>query len=93
MLAEKSDGLTGQCIRTLATIDHVNHTNSNFRPSSSYANLVSRMCRRSLEDTSRTSKLSLRGRIEDLRAAAQVVKGRKVASNVKRAMIVPGSSV
>ncbi|SPQ23768.1 3ffe4c9e-ab5c-4e73-9622-25d277422c64 [Thermothielavioides terrestris] len=32
-------------------------------------------------------------RIEDLRAAAQVVKGRKVASNVKRAMIVPGSGL
>ena len=32
-------------------------------------------------------------RIEDLRAAAQVVKGRKVAPNVKRAMIVPGSGL
>jgi 3-isopropylmalate dehydratase len=32
-------------------------------------------------------------RIEDLRAAAQVVKGRKVASNIKRAMIVPGSGL
>ncbi len=30
-------------------------------------------------------------RIEDLRAAAQVVKGRRVASNVKLAMVVPGS--
>ncbi|MGE4238924.1 3-isopropylmalate dehydratase large subunit [Ramlibacter sp.] len=30
-------------------------------------------------------------RIEDLRAAASVVKGRKVASNVKLAMVVPGS--
>ena len=30
-------------------------------------------------------------RIEDLRAAAQVVKGRHVASNVKLAMVVPGS--
>lgn len=30
-------------------------------------------------------------RIEDLRAAAQVVKGKKVASNVKQALVVPGS--
>jgi 3-isopropylmalate/(R)-2-methylmalate dehydratase large subunit len=30
-------------------------------------------------------------RIEDLRAAAAVVKGRKVASSVKRALVVPGS--
>ena len=32
-------------------------------------------------------------RIEDLRAAASVAKGRKVASNVKQAMIVPGSGL
>ena len=32
-------------------------------------------------------------RIEDLRAAARVVKGRKVAANIKRAMIVPGSGL
>lgn len=32
-------------------------------------------------------------RIEDLRAAAQVVKGRKKASNVTRAMVVPGSGL
>ncbi|KAJ6077401.1 uncharacterized protein N7446_000337 [Penicillium canescens] len=32
-------------------------------------------------------------RIEDLRAAAKVVKGRKIASNIKRAMIVPGSGL
>ena len=32
-------------------------------------------------------------RIEDLRAAAQIVKGRKVAANIKRAMIVPGSGL
>jgi len=32
-------------------------------------------------------------RIEDLRAAANVVKGRKVADNVKLAMIVPGSGL
>ncbi|KAK4126655.1 putative 3-isopropylmalate protein [Parathielavia appendiculata] len=32
-------------------------------------------------------------RIEDLRAAAFVVKGKKVASNIKRAMIVPGSGL
>ena len=30
-------------------------------------------------------------RIEDLRAAAEVIKGRKVASNIKLAMVVPGS--
>jgi 3-isopropylmalate/(R)-2-methylmalate dehydratase large subunit len=30
-------------------------------------------------------------RIEDLRAAAQVIKGRQVASSVKLAMVVPGS--
>ena len=32
-------------------------------------------------------------RIEDLRAAAKVVKGRKIAANIKRAMIVPGSGL
>ena len=32
-------------------------------------------------------------RIEDLRAAATVVKGRKVADNVKLAMVVPGSGL
>ena len=32
-------------------------------------------------------------RIEDLRAAAAVVRGRRVASNVKLAMVVPGSGV
>ena len=30
-------------------------------------------------------------RIEDMRAAAEVVKGRKVASNIKEALVVPGS--
>ena len=30
-------------------------------------------------------------RIEDLRAAAKIVEGKQVASNIKRAMIVPGS--
>lgn len=33
------------------------------------------------------------GRIEDLRAVAQVVQGRNVAKNVKLAMIVPGSGL
>ena len=32
-------------------------------------------------------------RIEDLRAAALVVKGRRIASNVKLALVVPGSGV
>ncbi|PWY84707.1 putative 3-isopropylmalate dehydratase [Aspergillus sclerotioniger CBS 115572] len=32
-------------------------------------------------------------RIEDLRAAAKVVRGKKIASNIKRAMIVPGSGL
>jgi len=32
-------------------------------------------------------------RIEDLRIAAKVAKGRKVAPNIKRAMIVPGSGL
>lgn len=32
-------------------------------------------------------------RIEDLRAAAHVVEGKKVASNIKRAMVVPGSGL
>lgn len=32
-------------------------------------------------------------RIEDLRAAADVIKGRKVAANIKSAMIVPGSGL
>jgi 3-isopropylmalate/(R)-2-methylmalate dehydratase large subunit len=33
------------------------------------------------------------GRIEDLRAAAAVLKGRKVAANIKVAMVVPGSGL
>jgi len=33
------------------------------------------------------------GRIEDLRAAAEVARGRKVASNVKQALVVPGSGL
>lgn len=33
------------------------------------------------------------GRIEDMRAAAAIAKGRKVASNIKLAMIVPGSGL
>ncbi|MET0156184.1 MAG: 3-isopropylmalate dehydratase large subunit [Rickettsiales bacterium] len=33
------------------------------------------------------------GRIEDLRAAAGVVRGRKIAGNVKLAMVVPGSGL
>ncbi len=32
-------------------------------------------------------------RIEDLRAAAEVIKGRKVADNIKLAMVVPGSGL
>jgi 3-isopropylmalate dehydratase len=32
-------------------------------------------------------------RIEDLRAAAQVAKGKKVAPNIKRALVVPGSGL
>lgn len=32
-------------------------------------------------------------RIEDLRAAAEVARGKKVASNVKQAMVVPGSGL
>ena len=32
-------------------------------------------------------------RIEDLRAAADVVKGKKIAPNLKRAMVVPGSGL
>ncbi|SEA24276.1 3-isopropylmalate dehydratase large subunit [Marinobacterium iners] len=32
-------------------------------------------------------------RIEDLRAAADVVKGRKVAANIKQALVVPGSGL
>ncbi len=32
-------------------------------------------------------------RIEDLRAAAKVVKGKRVASNIKLAMVVPGSGL
>src|SRR5678816_666589 len=32
-------------------------------------------------------------RIEDLRAAAAVVKGRRVASNIQVAMVVPGSGL
>jgi len=33
------------------------------------------------------------GRIEDLRAVAAVVKGRKVADSIKQALIVPGSGL
>jgi 3-isopropylmalate/(R)-2-methylmalate dehydratase large subunit len=33
------------------------------------------------------------GRIEDMRAAAAVAKGKKVAGNVKLAMVVPGSGL
>ncbi len=33
------------------------------------------------------------GRIEDLRAAANVVRGKKVAANVKQALVVPGSGL
>ena len=32
-------------------------------------------------------------RIEDLRAAAQIVEGRRIAPNLKRAMVVPGSGL
>jgi 3-isopropylmalate dehydratase len=32
-------------------------------------------------------------RLEDLRAAAEVVKGRKIAANIKRALVVPGSGL
>ena len=32
-------------------------------------------------------------RMEDLRAAANIVKGKKIAPNLKRAMIVPGSGL
>ena len=32
-------------------------------------------------------------RIEDLRAAAEVVKGRHIAPNIKLAMVVPGSGL
>ncbi len=33
------------------------------------------------------------GRIEDLRAAAEIIKGHKVAANIKRALVVPGSGL
>jgi 3-isopropylmalate/(R)-2-methylmalate dehydratase large subunit len=33
------------------------------------------------------------GRIEDLRAAAAVIKGHKLAANIKRALVVPGSGL
>jgi len=33
------------------------------------------------------------GRIEDIRAVAEVVKGKKIADNIKHAMIVPGSGL
>jgi 3-isopropylmalate/(R)-2-methylmalate dehydratase large subunit len=33
------------------------------------------------------------GRIEDLRAAAEIVKGNKIAANIKRALVVPGSGL
>ncbi|ORY75749.1 aconitase family-domain-containing protein [Protomyces lactucae-debilis] len=32
-------------------------------------------------------------RIEDLRSAARIVQGKKIASNIKRAMVVPGSGL
>jgi 3-isopropylmalate/(R)-2-methylmalate dehydratase large subunit len=33
------------------------------------------------------------GRIEDFRAAAEILKGRKIAKNIKLAMVVPGSGL
>lgn len=33
------------------------------------------------------------GRLEDLRAAADIVRGRRIADNIKLAMVVPGSGV
>lgn len=33
------------------------------------------------------------GRIEDLRAVAHIIQGTKIAPNLKRAMIVPGSGL
>lgn len=33
------------------------------------------------------------GRLEDIREAARIVKGRKVAANVKQALVVPGSGL
>ena len=33
------------------------------------------------------------GRIEDLRAAAEIASGRKVASNIRQALVVPGSGL
>ena len=33
------------------------------------------------------------GRIEDLRAVAQIAKGKKIAANIKQAMVVPGSGL
>jgi 3-isopropylmalate/(R)-2-methylmalate dehydratase large subunit len=33
------------------------------------------------------------GRIEDLRAAAEILKGNKIAANIKRALVVPGSGL
>ena len=33
------------------------------------------------------------GRIEDIRAVASVAKGRKVAANIKEALVVPGSGL
>ena len=33
------------------------------------------------------------GRIEDLRAAAEIIKGNKIAANIKRALVVPGSGL
>ena len=33
------------------------------------------------------------GRIEDLRAAAEIARGKKVADNIKLAMVVPGSGL
>ena len=32
-------------------------------------------------------------RIEDLRAAAAIIEGKKIAPNLKRAMVVPGSGL
>lgn len=32
------------------------------------------------------------GRIEDLRSAAEIMRGRKVAQNIRRALVVPGSA-
>ena len=58
-----------------------------------YMNLVSGTALEEIEIDKVFIGSCTNGRIEDFRLAAQIAKGRKVSSNIKLAMIVPGSGL